>query len=533
MTHDVFISYSPKDIAIVDEIVAGLENKGIRCWIASRDMEPGKFWGDSIVSAIKNCRFMVIILSLNSNESKQVAREVELAFDNEISLIPFRVEDMQPFGALAYFLSSEYWIDAIKKPFDEQIDKLVNLINSDKRDSSEISNDKLSITSNEKESSGSKRKLSTIFGVRKKGIQQKLQNSNQTIKDNQGGQLQVIDSIEVKNKESQGLIRFCVGDPINTSIEDNVDVLIVWSRRDDYSPISGSLISALNQKGVSIESLAKDKEVDLRQEAFSCWLSKEIKNKDPGLPFKRILCYEPDKSAKAAENVGDIFRSLAPFLGGGFPVRTVSTPLLASGQLMKNKKVMLQQLVEAAIHWMASGLPLSCLNIISWPDNRLDELTKLFLELKSRYSSFTMQKQNQFSYDFFISYSHQDTREVELFVNLLLTQKQDLRIFIDKNSLNPGSAWQREIYEAIDDCNKVATFFSPTYLNSKVCLEEFNIALCRHRESEEPILRPIYLYSANLPTYMRLIQYYDCRESNREKLKQAAAYLLEDKFFRN
>jgi hypothetical protein len=40
-----------------------------------------------------------------------------------------------------------------------------------------------------------------------------------------------------------------------------------------------------------------------------------------------------------------------------------------------------------------------------------------------------------------------------------------------------------------------------------VCKEEFNIALFRHRESEGGVLLPIYLYTAELPTYMKLIQY--------------------------
>jgi hypothetical protein len=341
------------------------------------------------------------------------------------------------------------------------------------------------------------------------------------------GQLQVLDTIEVKSAKSQGLIRFCVGDLTNLTSDDTVDVLIIWSVRDNYSLIPGTFVNALYQKGISIEALAMDKEVDLRQ-AFSCWLSREIKETLPGITFSRILCFEPDESAKAGELVGDIFRSLAPFLGGSFPIRTVSTGLLASGRLMESKKVMLQQLVEAAVHWMSSGLPLDCLNIVSLPDSRIDELTQLFSELKSRFTGTISVNQNQCKYDIFISYSHKDIREVDLFIEFLLGQNKDSRIFIDKQNLNPGSAWQREIYEAIDGCRKVATFYSPTYLDSKVCIEEFNIALCRHRESDESILKPIYLYSANLPTYMRLVQFFDCRESNREKLKQAANYLLQD-----
>lgn len=337
----------------------------------------------------------------------------------------------------------------------------------------------------------------------------------------------IIDSIEVREASSKGVIQFCVGDLTNADSNDAVDVLVTSAFRNDYFPMPGSLIGALFDKGISVEALAKDKEVDLRQ-AFSCWLSHEILDPPPGIQFKRILCFEPAGSAEAAELVGDIFRSLAPFLGEHFPVRSVATPLVASGLSHRiTAKEALQHLVETSVHWMSSGLPLTCLKIVCLPHENLGELTNLFSELKQRYSNIFSQKQNQFSYDIFISYSHKDTREVDMFVDMLLGQKKDLQIFIDKKALNPGSAWQREIYEAIDDCRKVATFFSPTYLDSKVCLEEFNIALCRHRESEEPILKPIYLYSANLPTYMRLIQYYDCRESNQDKLQQAATYLLQ------
>jgi hypothetical protein len=525
MAHDVFVSYSKEDKPVADAVVAGLENKGIRCWVAPRDITPGSSWGDAIISAIEGSRFMVVILSGSSNRSKQVVREVERAVANNVIIIPFRIEDMQPFGAMAYYLSSEYWMDAITPPLDKHILHLINTILGLRGEKDESVN-KQEELGEQKANIGLGKRLSEINGIRKKENPREALNSIQNIEDKREGQLKVIDTIEVKSATSHGSIRLCFGDLTNASVKDNVDVLIIWSVKDDYSLISGSLIKALDQKGVSIEALAMDKEVDLRQ-AFSCWLSREIKNLNSGISFKRILCYEPDDSAKAAELVGDIFRSLAPFLGGSFPIRTVSTPLLASGRLMKNKKVMLRQLVEVAVHWMSSGLPLDCLNIVCLPDSRLDELTQLFTELKSRYASVSPQRQDQFSYDFFISYSHKDTREVDLFVDLLLAQNQDLRIFIDKKSLNPGSAWQREIYEAIDDCRKVATFFSPTYLDSKVCLEEFNIALCRHRESEEPILKPIYLYSANLPTYMRLIQFFDCRESNRDKLKQAATHLLQ------
>jgi TIR domain len=45
MAHDVFISYSSKDKTIADAVLAKLEERGLRCWIASRDIIPGSNWG--------------------------------------------------------------------------------------------------------------------------------------------------------------------------------------------------------------------------------------------------------------------------------------------------------------------------------------------------------------------------------------------------------------------------------------------------------------------------------------------------------
>ncbi|MFZ2098049.1 MAG: TIR domain-containing protein [Anaerolineales bacterium] len=124
MAHDVFISYSNKDKPVADAVVAGLESKGIRCWVAPRDITPGSSWGQAIINAIETSRFMVIILSGNSNRSKQVVREVERAVANDVIIIPFRIENIDPTGAMAYFLSSEHWLDAITPPLERHIEKL-------------------------------------------------------------------------------------------------------------------------------------------------------------------------------------------------------------------------------------------------------------------------------------------------------------------------------------------------------------------------------------------------------------------------
>ena len=128
MAHDVFVSHSSKDKPVADAVVAGLEAAGIRCWCAPRDIAPGTTWGEAINAAIEGSRFMVIVLSENANSSNHVVREVERAVANNVIIIPFRIENVTPTGAMAYFLSSEHWLDALTPPIKKHIQELVDTI---------------------------------------------------------------------------------------------------------------------------------------------------------------------------------------------------------------------------------------------------------------------------------------------------------------------------------------------------------------------------------------------------------------------
>ncbi|HEX2979599.1 MAG TPA: TIR domain-containing protein [Anaerolineaceae bacterium] len=125
MAHDVFISYSSKDKSVADAVCAGLENNGVRCWIAPRDILPGTAWSESIVNAIRDSKVMVIIFSANSNQSSQVAREVERAIAKDVIIIPFRIENITPSEKMEYFLGTEHWLDALTPPLEAHIRKLI------------------------------------------------------------------------------------------------------------------------------------------------------------------------------------------------------------------------------------------------------------------------------------------------------------------------------------------------------------------------------------------------------------------------
>jgi TIR domain-containing protein len=337
--------------------------------------------------------------------------------------------------------------------------------------------------------------------------------------------VRLLDTLKVYYGSEDRLIEIYQGDLTALTADEAVDILVLSAFPNDYVPTSTSLIGALYRKGVSVAQLARDKAADLRK-SFSCWMSQEVISSTPGIQFRRILCFEPLTRGNPPEVVGDIFRSLAPFLGGDSSMHTVAMPLLACGDQMTPVSRMISPLLDAAVHWMTLGLPLRRLKIVAYSNTQATELQKEFARLKPKYQKPSAASREASKYDVFISYAHENDDEASRVVDELRKVRPDVRLFLDKLSLNIGAAWQQEIFEAIDACRKFLAMFSPAYLNSKVCKEEFNIALYRHRDSEEGCLFPIYIYSAQLPTYMKMLQYVDCREGDTNKLQGACGELL-------
>ena len=82
MKHDVFISYSSKN-NVADAMCHVLEEHGIKCWIAPRDIPAGANYGDIIEDAIQHCRIFIIIFSQPASLSHWVSGELNLAFEEQ------------------------------------------------------------------------------------------------------------------------------------------------------------------------------------------------------------------------------------------------------------------------------------------------------------------------------------------------------------------------------------------------------------------------------------------------------------------
>ncbi|MGB6351818.1 MAG: toll/interleukin-1 receptor domain-containing protein, partial [Pseudolabrys sp.] len=124
MEFDAFISYASADKTAADAACAVLEAAGIRCWVAPRDILPGREYAAAIIDAIDQCRVMVLIFSSSANDSPQVRREIERAASKGVAIMPLRIEKVSPTKSMEYFLGDIHWLDAMTPPIEKHLQQL-------------------------------------------------------------------------------------------------------------------------------------------------------------------------------------------------------------------------------------------------------------------------------------------------------------------------------------------------------------------------------------------------------------------------
>ena len=92
MSADVFISYAAKDRERVAKLVEGLQQAGVSVWIDMAGIEVAAMWSKEIVSAIRECKVLLLSISTHSTESENVVKELALASERKKPIIPIYLE---------------------------------------------------------------------------------------------------------------------------------------------------------------------------------------------------------------------------------------------------------------------------------------------------------------------------------------------------------------------------------------------------------------------------------------------------------
>jgi hypothetical protein len=124
VAHDVFICHATEDKGVADAVCASLEARGIRCWVAPRDIAPGRDYAAAIIDALATARAVVLVFSTYANSSPHVKRELERGVSRGLPIIPIRLDEAVPTAALEYFISGAHWLDAMTPPLAAHLQHL-------------------------------------------------------------------------------------------------------------------------------------------------------------------------------------------------------------------------------------------------------------------------------------------------------------------------------------------------------------------------------------------------------------------------
>ena len=93
---DVFVSYSRADRAVVVELVAGLDARGLRAWVDLEDIPPSAEWMAEIRAVIEASDGYLVVVSPSFANSEVCAEELELARGAGKRIVPVMVRPTDP-----------------------------------------------------------------------------------------------------------------------------------------------------------------------------------------------------------------------------------------------------------------------------------------------------------------------------------------------------------------------------------------------------------------------------------------------------
>jgi hypothetical protein len=371
--------------------------------------------------------------------------------------------------------------------------------------------------------------------------------------------MQLLSQINIQRSHGNAVIQLLQGDLSAIPAEYATDILAMSAFPGDYTALEGSLIRAFEERGLHIGQLALDKDVDLLTQ-LNCWLSKPLFAQDQQkFNLKRILCFEPGDKIKAPEEVvGDIFRCINTFAFDEDNNELVM-PIIATGYQKIPLQKILPALLQAAVFWLRNGLPIKRLSLVVYRDEKAQQVLSLFEAFKNKMYDVAVESLDEppsatavpesFSkkaisksplepapnaatkkgYDYFLSYAHVHSKEIEYFVNEMKSKNKNLLVFYDKDSIPPGGLWIQQISSAIQQADKVLVFLSPDYDNSPVCWDEFQCAKLMEYNRKKSIIQTVYLHGhkeTEMPLIMGIYSYIDCREGSTEKMNACLDQLL-------
>ncbi len=135
--YQVFISYAKEDKKSAIEFYNELTKHGIISWIDLKDLNPGANWDLSIDRAIKQCPYIIVLLSNNSIAKKgYIQKEIKKALDvadtipdDNIYILPVRLEPCKVPDRLTKWQWSDFYDPQEKQKLFQFLKKCLGITN--------------------------------------------------------------------------------------------------------------------------------------------------------------------------------------------------------------------------------------------------------------------------------------------------------------------------------------------------------------------------------------------------------------------
>ena len=108
----VFISYSSKNKKVALAICSMLEQHGVACWMAPRDIPSASSYAGEITRAVKAAESVLLVFSKDSCKSEHVKNEITLAINNAKPILPYCLDNSPYDDDLEYYLASKQRISS-------------------------------------------------------------------------------------------------------------------------------------------------------------------------------------------------------------------------------------------------------------------------------------------------------------------------------------------------------------------------------------------------------------------------------------
>ena len=160
----------------------------------------------------------------------------------------------------------------------------------------------------------------------------------------------VINWVGVDSSSGVRTIEVVCGDILDT--DQDIDLLVVSAFAGSYAPTPGSMIHAMQERGISVWDHSESPEIDLRP-SIGVWLSHPI----PGFAAKRLLGLEiVGRNATMKDAWRNLYGSLLLLENKGLSAHTLAMPLLGTGYQRLNSKTTAKDLVRHSAAFLERSL---------------------------------------------------------------------------------------------------------------------------------------------------------------------------------